>query len=227
MHKNVFKLLNTMNNMKNLKQLGLAAVMGAGLATTADAQLATMLPANQRVLGFSWAYVPGVSGYNFYSGNESYNYNFKMKNGGPTATNTVITMPNLTGERVFNATTYNSYLESDFGPEVKVNFGPAPTAFLTNYSGVQYYQITETRFVNDNVFRLQSTTQSNRFWGNTVGAFKMSEKQIGTNLNTYLTTWLLPAPLPIATNMYFQPTWVSEYLNTGKKPSGTQITEIY
>ena len=213
--------------MKNLKQIGLAAILGISAATTALPQQATMLPANERVLGFSWNYVPGVSGYNFYSGDQTFNYNSKLKYGGPTATNAIITMPNCTGEKVFNATTYNSYLESNFGPEVKVNFGPAPTAFLTNYSGTYYYQITETRLTNDDVFRLMSTTQSNRFWGNTVGAFKMAEKQIGTNINTFLTTWLWQAPLPIATNMYFEPDWVVNYLNTGKKPPATQITAIY
>lgn len=215
--------------MRGLKEVGLAAALSAGAITTALPQTAMMLPPNQRVLAFYWKPVAGVSGYNFYYGSEGepWHYDSKTKYGGPTTTNNIITIPNCVGEKVFNVTTYNSYLESDFGPEVKINFGPAPTAFLTNYNGQAFYQVSETRFQNDEYCRLMQTTQSNRFWSRVVGAIKADEHQIGTNINTYLTTWLIPTSLPAATNMFFETEWVANYLNTGKKPAATQFTEVY
>lgn len=193
------------------------------LSSPAIAQNVRILPQTaDRWVGLAWTKSPSPEaiGYRIYYGPSERTYTNNVSLGNVDTTLITNLVDNATYH--FSATAFDTNgLESDFSNEAVAFTGPSSSCYSTNISGKWYYVVKQTRFTNDNTFRYMQSTNGTTGWNRVVGVTKLSE----TNLqnNSYLTTWLVPAPSPLPINTYLESDWLLS-LNSTNKPASTSLT---
>lgn len=198
----------------------LLCLAGCILATTSHSQEAILIP-QKPLVSLYWDASPdsSVKGYRVYKGPESGNYT----NSYDAGNNLSVVISNLenASDHHFSATAYDHEgVESPFSNEVKIKTGPAPSVIYTNIDGIGFYRLTQTRYTNDNIFRMMQSETTNN-WKKVSGAQKIDETILGSN--SYYTTWLIPCSQPIVPRIYFKDEGLISIENPGYLNSPTNL----